>query len=131
MEKLRKFETEEEFLNEKNSLGYPNVSYTKDSEKVWIKGDKIVFMTQCNYYNKVEDYHTFEAKYNMTWEEFINQENAIDMFVINPSNNEDVLYYHLATIIPFITYQDGTIVNKNDIIIPNYIYLEGNDYRQL
>lgn len=130
MENLKKYQEEQTFLNEKDSLSYPNVSYTIDSEKIWIKGDKIVFMTQCNYYDKTEDYHTWEAKYNMTWEEFINQKNGKDMFVINPSNNEDVLYYHMATIIPYITYQDGTIVNKNDIIIPNYIYLEGNDYRQ-
>ncbi len=36
MEKLRKFETEEEFLNEKNSFNYPTVSLTDDNGKVWV-----------------------------------------------------------------------------------------------
>ena len=37
MEKLRKFKTEEEFLNIKNSLEYPQVSLTDDNGKVWVK----------------------------------------------------------------------------------------------
>ncbi len=39
MEKLRKFNTEEEFLNVKNSLDYPQVSLTQDNGKVWVKED--------------------------------------------------------------------------------------------
>ena len=37
MEKLRKFETEEEFNNIKDLLEYPSLSYTEDNGKVWVK----------------------------------------------------------------------------------------------
>ena len=36
MKKLRKFEIEEQYLEIKDSLKYPSVSYTKDSKKVWV-----------------------------------------------------------------------------------------------
>ena len=44
MEKLRKFETEEQYLNEKETLEYPCVSLTADNEKVWIKEKQISYI---------------------------------------------------------------------------------------
>ena len=37
MEKLRKFETEEQYLNEKESLEYPQVSLTNNNGKIWVE----------------------------------------------------------------------------------------------
>ena len=37
MEKIRKFETEQEYLDIKNSFEYPQVSLTDDNGKVWVK----------------------------------------------------------------------------------------------
>ena len=54
MEKLRKFKTEEEFLNIKNSLKYPQVSLTDDNGKVWVKEKPISYII-AKYYISEED----------------------------------------------------------------------------
>ena len=57
MEKLRKFETEEQYLIIKDDIEYPQVSYTENNEKVWVKEKPISYIV---------------AKYNIS-EEVINQ----------------------------------------------------------
>lgn len=39
MEFLRQFETESEYINEKESFEYPQVSFTNDNGKVWVKDE--------------------------------------------------------------------------------------------
>ena len=39
MKYLQWFETEEQYLNEKESLEYPQVSLTQDNGKVWVWGE--------------------------------------------------------------------------------------------
>lgn len=76
MENLRKFDLENDYLNKKDSLPYPNVSYTKDSEKVWIKKGLSKFYL--NVYNdngdglyEVQEWYFEEG---MTYGDFISSE---------------------------------------------------------
>ena len=69
MEKLRKFNTEEEFLNIKNSLEYPQVSLTQDNGKVWVKEED-------NYILAVYDFSLNGYNYNL--------------FFGNPYDNDDL-----------------------------------------
>lgn len=66
MEKLRKFKTEEEFLNIKNSLEYPQVSLTQDNGKVWVKSNLCSFTISGNHGDDV----TFNFEDGMTWNDF-------------------------------------------------------------
>ena len=43
MEKLKKFETEEKFLNIKDTLEYPQVSLTDDNGKIWVNESENYF----------------------------------------------------------------------------------------
>lgn len=66
MEKLRKFETEEQFLTIKDSLEYPQVSLTADNEKVWVKSNLCSFTISGNHGDDV----TFNFEDGMTWDDF-------------------------------------------------------------
>ena len=48
MEKLRKFETEEQYLNEKESLEYPQVSLTNNNGKIWVEKESRLEFIELN-----------------------------------------------------------------------------------
>lgn len=85
MEKLRKFETEEQYLNEKETLEYPCVSLTADNEKVWIKENLGSFEILID-----NSYYTFYFKKGMTWNDFINSEYNISTIC----NNVKTFHYN-------------------------------------
>ena len=113
MEKLRKFETEEIYLNEKDSLKTPIVSYTEDNDNVWIihkygyfylRNEKIKFIL------------------GMTWEEFINSEYNFEVgynmkkFYINSNGTVSSRY-----IDGNVRYESNDVL-PTDLIVENYIY---------
>ena len=86
MEKLRKFETEEQYLNEKESLEYPSVSLTADNEKVWVKENLGSFEILID-----NSYYTFYFKKGMAWNDFINSKYNVPTC----SNDEyDATFYY-------------------------------------
>ena len=111
MEKLRKFETEEVYGNA--SLEYPTVSYTEDTDKVWIKSNiKFYF-----YVFDIEGGNN-EGKYiydnGMTWENYVNSSYntkfSIDEngYIHIPPKSSDLFSLGFS----------GGKVSKNDLIIP-------------
>lgn len=84
MKKLRKFEIEEQYLNEKESLKYPQVLLTEDNEKLWIKENLGSFEILID-----NSYYTFYFKKGMTWNDFINSEYNIPTIC----NNVNTFYY--------------------------------------
>ena len=65
MEKLRKFETEEQFFNEIET--YPQVSLTDDNGKVWVSYHSCNLMITDGLHFS-QDY---EVKKGITWEELL------------------------------------------------------------
>lgn len=65
MKNLKKFETEEAYGNV--SLEYPTVSYTEDTDKVWIEGNPIGTFS-------INSEYTYNFVIGMTWAEFIDSE---------------------------------------------------------
>ena len=65
MEKLRKFETEEQFFNEIET--YPQVSLTDDNGKVWVSYHSCTFSITDGLFS-TQDY---EVKKGITWEELL------------------------------------------------------------
>lgn len=116
MENLRKFDLENDYLNEKDSLSYPNVSYTKDSEKVWIKKGLSKFYLNISYSEdetkkEVKEYYFEEG---MTYADFVSSEYN-DLFYV---------YYYASALgydNDYATYEDGTQVNAINDIIENGI----------
>lgn len=91
MENLKKFETEEQYLIIKDTIEYPQVSYTEDNEKVWVKEKPISYIV---------------AKYNVS-EENINQN--IPLFANG--------YYDFHFMVNYYVVDDGTTVyNTYDAI---------------
>ena len=85
MEKLRKFETEEQYLNEKESLEYPCVSLTDDNGKVWVKEEEnYILVTYKNKINNDDDLeYIFDDEnhcYVSNW-----------FYVGDPSENEKII----------------------------------------
>ena len=111
MEKLRKFETEEQYLNEKESLEYPSVSLTQDNGKVWVKNNLIGEFEIYDF-----DDPPFEFLIGMTWEEFINSNYNSYGFKLK----NDRVYLKSNPII--VSMDDSTPIIKTDLIINGYIY---------
>ena len=97
MEKLRKFETEEQYLNEKESLEYPQVSLTQDNGKVWIKENNIIKFYLKDSCGNIINQPLYSEK-NMTWEEWFNsQYNYIDNIKIFDNKDINENYVNLST----------------------------------
>ena len=130
MEKLRKFETEEQYLNEKESLEYPQISLTADNEKVWVKSNLCSF----NIIYNNNEYQTFYFKKGMTWTDFINS--PYNISICDESENTFELSYYFSGEYncirnicadyrhTFICYNDnhGNLVGINDLIINGNTY---------
>jgi hypothetical protein len=92
MEKLRKFETEEELFNDTSSE-YPTVAYTEDTDKVWVKEElkeiKIYGFKNC--FDELPPF-TINAFSSMTWEEWFNSEYYDNRLKIWYFNYDDKYY---------------------------------------
>ena len=122
MEKLRKFETEEELFNDTSSE-YPTVAYTEDTNKVWIKeGLKEIYI--CDY-NRDENYWVIRQTY-MSYIPY----NIIRKFcAFNEKTLKNLEYYHdgegdINTY--YIFYGD---ISKYEITLNNlsYYFNDEND----
>lgn len=106
MEKLRKFETEEQFFNEIET--YPQVSLTDDSGKVWVSYHSCNLMITDGLHFS-QDY---EVKKGITWEELL-------------STNTIKFYGENGTTL---------IIDENDMVVwDNEVYLFndiGNDLKE-
>ena len=111
MKKLRKFNLENDYLEIKESLEYPQVSLTKDNGKVWVKNNSIGEFKIYGF-----NYPPFEFLIGMTWEEFINSNyNSYDF---NLRNDEVYLKRNPIT----VSMDDSTPIMKTDLIINGHIY---------
>ena len=113
MEKILKFETEEKFLNIKNSLEYPQVSLTDDNSKVWVKSNKVQFTISGNHGDDV----TFKFEVGMTWNDFA--ESQYNDGELEVYYDDKVAYdSHYMR----LNEDASEILSGNDLIINGHIY---------
>lgn len=122
MEKLRKFETEEQFFNEIET--YPQVSLTQDNGKVWITEKPSIIG---NFYIRDK---TYEFIVGMTWDDFINSEYNL------PTECGDdkefyITYYNYVgknCINGDIIYDDPNTSDEVQKILPNDLIINDKTY---
>lgn len=118
MEKLRKFNTEEEFLNIKNSLEYPHVCYTDDTKNVWVKRDKVKLITFT-----IDGTKQYTAEEGMTWGEWLTSVYNVGGFTADGPNSTIELCYNECGSNNFVSYMSKYIdAYEDELIIPNFNY---------
>ena len=112
MKDLKLFNLEEEYLNEKDSMSSPQISYTNDTTNVWIKTDLGKFTISGAHGDDV----SFRFKIGMTWNDFYNS-----------SYNDGELEVYYNNEVAYDSHYIRLSINEeqvygDDLIINNHVY---------